>query len=313
MSDFCQTLDFIYEEIIIINKNYEICYWNNNMKAITNLDFEEVESKNILEVLPNLNTNYFKKTANDLFANGNKAFLSAAMHKNLISEYMDFNLYLSIINKGKSKYLLMEFVDVTSQFMQINKLKKYTNELYKLNLELKEKEIMIKKLAYYDNLTGISNRSLFYKLAEKMFESAKRNNNKMCLMFIDIDNFKCINDNYGHDAGDKAIVKVAEILKEATRENDIVARYGGDEFIVLLTQIKSHDDYKIVVSRIVNNKDNVLILCREKVEITMSIGISFYPNDGETIDKLLTKADKEMYIKKGQKKSHFVVKNFKKF
>ncbi len=302
MSDFCQVLDYVHEGIIIINENFEICYWNKNMKTITNQRFEDVENKNILEVLPNLNTNYFKKIANDLFTNGNKAFLSAAMHKHLINEKIDFNLYLSVIDEGKSKYLLMEIVDVTSQFMQINKLKNYVNELYKLNLELKEKERIIEKLAYYDNLTGVANRSLFYELAEKMLESAKRNNNIMCLMFIDIDKFKSINDKYGHEVGDKAIIKAAEILNDAVRENDIVARYGGDEFLILLSQIKSHEDYKIVMSRIVNNKSNFIVIEGEEIEISMSIGMSFYPNDGETIDKLLTKADKEMYIEKEQRR-----------
>lgn len=302
MSDFCQVLDYVHEGIIIINENFEICYWNKNMKTITNQRFEDVENKNILEVLPNLNTNYFKKIANDLFTNGNKAFLSAAMHKHLINEKIDFNLYLSVIDEGKSKYLLMEIVDVTSQFMQINKLKNYVNELYKLNLELKEKERIIEKLAYYDNLTGVANRSLFYELAEKMLESAKRNNNIMCLMFIDIDKFKSINDKYGHEVGDKAIIKAAEILNDAVRENDIVARYGGDEFLILLSQIKSHEDYKIVLSRIVNNKSNFIVIEGEEIEISMSIGMSFYPNDGETIDKLLTKADKEMYIEKEQRR-----------
>lgn len=302
MSDFCQVLDYVHEGIIIINENFKICYWNKNMKTITNQRFEDVENKNILEVLPNLNTNYFKKIANDLFTNGNKAFLSAAMHKHLINEKIDFNLYLSVIDEGKSKYLLMEIVDVTSQFMQINKLKNYVNELYKLNLELKEKERIIEKLAYYDNLTGVANRSLFYELAEKMLESAKRNNNIMCLMFIDIDKFKSINDKYGHEVGDKAIIKAAEILNDAVRENDIVARYGGDEFLILLSQIKSHEDYKIVMSRIVNNKSNFIVIEGEEIEISMSIGMSFYPNDGETIDKLLTKADKEMYIEKEQRR-----------
>lgn len=295
MNKFCKALDVLHGGIVILNKQLEICYWNNHMKTITNLSFEEVENKSVLSILPNLNTNYFKKTANDLFESGNKAFLSAAMHKNMLCENIDFNLNLSVIDEGEFKYLLLEFTDVTSQFIQIEKLKNYINELYKLNAELKEKEKTIEKLAYYDNLTGIPNRTLFYEIAEKMLENAKRNNNIMCLMFIDIDKFKRINDNYGHEAGDKAIIKVAEMLKKATRKNDIIARYGGDEFLVLLPQIKSYDDYKKVVSRIVNNKNNFVVLEGKEIKLSVSIGVSFYPDDGSTIDKLLVKADKEMY------------------
>ncbi len=297
-SKYCTALNNLHEGIVITNENLEICYWNHFMKSITNLDNEQVEQKNILSVLPNLNTNYFKRTVNNLFENGNRMFFSAAMHKHLLNENIDLNLNLSLIYEDEVKFLLLEFIDVTGQFIQINKLRNYINDLVILNEELKKKEKIIEKLAYYDNLTGVSNRTLFFNLAEKMLENAKRNNNEMCLLFLDIDKFKFINDNYGHEAGDKVIVKVAEILKEAIRNNDIVARYGGDEFLVLLSQIKSHDDYKTVISRIVNNKNNNITLEGNEIEISLSIGISFFPNDGDTIDKLLTKADKEMYIAK---------------
>ncbi|WP_313342005.1 diguanylate cyclase domain-containing protein [Sedimentibacter sp.] len=299
---FCKALDCLNEGIVIINEKLEICYWNSFMELITNLSLEQVEGKNIFVVLPNLNTNYFKKSANDLFKSGNKIFFSAAMHKHLVNDNIELNLNLSLINNGEeeSKYLLLEFINVTSQFLQINKLKQYINELIELNKQLKEKEKIIENLAYYDNLTGVSNRTLFYKIAGNMLENAKRSNSKMCLMFIDVDKFKSINDNYGHEAGDKVIVRVSEILKNAVRKNDIVARYGGDEFLVLLPQIKSFDDHKAVISRIADNKNDIIKLEGNAIKISLSIGVSFYPDDGDNLDKLITKADKEMYISKRQ-------------
>ena len=120
----------------------------------------------------------------------------------------------------------MECIDVTSQMLRVNQLKEYSNELYLLNKELKE----IEKLAYYDQLTGLANRTFFDDVAKKFLEKAKRNNSKIGLMFIDIDQFKEINDMYGHKIGDKTIVEVANILCKNTRKCDIVSRYGGDEF-----------------------------------------------------------------------------------
>lgn len=304
-SIFYKALNDVNEGIVILNKDMEICYWNNFMRSITGFSSEQTENKNIFLILPNLNTNYFNKSANEVFAGGNKVFFSAAMHKRLVNDNINLNLNLSLLEDGDSKFLLLEFIDVTNQFLQINKLKNYINELIKLNKQLKEKEKIIENLAYYDNLTGVSNRTLFYKVAENMLENAKRNNNIMCLMFLDIDKFKSINDNYGHEAGDRVISRVAEILKEATRKNDIVARYGGDEFLVLLPNIKTYNDYKVVVSRIANNKNNTIDFEGKEINISLSIGISFYPDDGETIDKLITKADKEMYISK-RRKSHVI-------
>ena len=295
---FSKILDNLNQGIVIINEKLEICYWISFMEQLTKLNYKQVENKNVLLVLPKLNTNYFKKSINDVIKNGNKAFFSAAMHKHLVNDNVELNLNLSLIYNGETKYLILEFINVTSQFLQINKLKQYINELVELNKQLKEKEKIIEKLAYYDNLTKVPNRTLFYKIAGNMLENAKRNSNMMCLMFIDIDKFKCINDSYGHEAGDKVIVRVAEILQNAVRKNDIVARYGGDEFLILLPQIKSLDDYKAVISRIADDKNNIINLEGNELEISLSIGVSFYPDDGDNIDKLITKADKEMYITK---------------
>ncbi len=300
MNKFYKALGVLNEGIVIIDKQLKVCYWNNYMETITNLTFDQVNNKSILSVLPKLNTNYFKKTVNDLFESGNKAFFSAAMHKDLLNESIDYNLNLSVIDEGESKYLLLEFIDVSCQFMQINKLKSYITELHKLNTKLKEKEKIIEKLAYYDSLTGVANRTLFYELAKKMLHNAKRNNHLMCLMFLDVDNFKCINDQYGHEIGDRALIKVAEILNNAVRKNDIVARYGGDEFLILLPKIQSYDDFKVIESRISESKD-ILSIDGNEIEISISVGKSFYPKDGDTIDKLITKADKDMYRNKRKK------------
>lgn len=293
------TLDCIDEGTIVLNEKYEILYWNNYMEYLTGIKLENVLQRNIYSVLPNLNKKYFKDLIQNIMQNECKMFLSAAMHKDLISIDKKLNLKISKLRSDDRNVILLEFIDVTNQFLHIEQLRKYVHDLYKLNKELKEKEKIIKNLAYYDKLTGVANRTLFYKYAEKFLDSAKRNNSLLGLMFIDVNKFKNINDTYGHEIGDRVLVRVADILTKATRKNDVVARYGGDEFLILLPDIKSLDNYKPIVSRIINNK-NKIINDEKQINISLSIGVSFYPKNGDSINELIVKADKAMYVAKNK-------------
>lgn len=296
-------LNNVNEGIVILDEQLEVCYWNNYMKDIMQINSEKASGKKIYELLPNLNKSYFNKAINDVLIKGCKMFFSAAMHKALISDKENFNIKMSSFERDNSKFLLLEFIDVTNQFIQINMLKDNIQKLHKVNMELKDKERIIKKLAYYDKLTDVANRTLFYELSEKYLETAKRENTLLGLMFIDVNKFKNINDTYGHEVGDEVLINVAKTFKESVRKNDIIARYGGDEFLILLPNIKKYDNYKRIVSRIINNKNRKIIINNEEITISLSIGISFYPDNGDSIDQLIKEADRGMYIaKKGDGK-----------
>ena len=178
-------------------------------------------------------------------------------------------------------------------------------ELSKVNKELKEKEKIIESMAYHDCLTEVYNRRFFYTLAEKYIESAKREQSILGLMFIDINNFKFINDSYGHEAGDKALVQVAKILSQVSRKNDTGARYGGDEFLILLPNLLSPQNFKIIASRIHEHPERFIKLRGEEIELSFSIGISHFPDDGDSIDQLICKADQSMYAAKSRKKGMY--------
>lgn len=293
-------LNDVSEGIIILNENLEISLFNNYMERITGFPKEEVLNNNIYDILPKINVNYFSNAIKNVIDNDSKIFFSAAMHQGLINSKYNLNLKISRFIENESKYLLLEFIDVTNQFIQINALKEYVHELCKVNKKLKQKEKIIKNLAYYDNLTKVANRTLFFELAEKFLINAKRNNHMLGVMFIDVDNLKTINDTYGHEAGDLVLVKVAEILKETTRKNDIVARHGGDEFLILLPYIKTLDNNDVIVSRIAD-KNKTVKFNDIDINISLSIGIGFFPYDGDTIDKLIAKADRAMYDDKKRK------------
>ena len=291
-------LNNINEGIVILNDELKVCLWNNYMESITGIGNKHALNNSIYEILPSLNRNYFVKAMNDSVNDHGKMFFSAAMHKDMINSKRNFNLQMSGFENDGSKFLLLEFIDVTNQFIQIKRLKDFVSELYNVNRELKEKEKVIKNLAYYDKMTGVANRTLFYELAEKFLNNAKRNNALLGLMFIDVDKFKSINDTYGHEVGDQVLIRVAKILSEATRKNDIVARHGGDEFLILLPNMKNINNYEGIVSRIINNKNKAVNFNGHEIRISLSIGISFYPNDADSIDKLIVKADKAMYTAK---------------
>lgn len=292
------TLNCINEGIVLLNEKLEIIFWNDYMEYLTKVNLHTVIGKNIYDILPNLDKRYFRHTIDNILRNGYSMFFSAAIHKNIIETDRRLNLKISRIDEEKENSILFEFTDVTNQFLRIDQLKEYVKELYMLNEKLKEKEKTINTLAYYDFLTGVANRTLFYKVADKFYYNSKRNNSILGLMFIDVDKFKEINDTYGHKKGDEVLVLVSKILENSTRNGDLVARYGGDEFLVLLPNIKDYDDIELIASRILKEKNKIFSLTENQIEISLSIGISIFPKDGNNIDELITRADEAMYVAK---------------
>ena len=161
---------------------------------------------------------------------------------------------------------------------------------------LRQVEAKLRFLAHHDPLTELTNRSLFNERLDSALRSARRHQATLALLFLDINDFKSINDTHGHAAGDRVLCVVARRLEGCLRETDTVARMGGDEFTVLLTNIQSEDAVSSKVEQIL--KVMAEPLGAEFGEIRMpscSIGVACYPADGEDADRLLSHADGEMY------------------
>lgn len=163
------------------------------------------------------------------------------------------------------------------------------------------------KMALIDKLTGLHNRAYFYSELELEVQRVKRTDVGFSIFFIDLDGFKNVNDTFGHNVGDELLVQVSARLKSLVREVDIVGRIGGDEFTILVTNIKEDRDVSLVAQKIVKSLNEPFFINRNKVQIGASIGISFFPKDAEDVESLVKKADSAMYEAKNSGKNHFVI------
>ena len=160
-------------------------------------------------------------------------------------------------------------------------------------------------MAGHDDLTQLPNRSLFLERLQTALYQHARHNEMLALMFIDLDGFKQVNDQYGHDAGDEMLVKLAAIFGHCVRKTDTVARFGGDEFVILLTGLVDKDDAAIVAEKILLYLQEPLSLSVCQALVGASIGIAIYPHDGTDAATLLKSADKLMYQVKQQGKRQY--------
>ncbi|MCW8837235.1 MAG: EAL domain-containing protein, partial [Thiovulaceae bacterium] len=172
-------------------------------------------------------------------------------------------------------------------------------------------EQMIERLAYYDSLTNLPNRLLFKDRVKTAISNAKRHKTKVAIMFLDLDNFKIVNDTLGHSVGDKLLVYVSKLLNDILRENDTISRVGGDEFTILLTDIHSENDAQHIAKKIFNSLEGEHEIDFHKLLISTSIGIALYPDSALDIDKLIRNADTAMYEAKKANKNNYKVFNNK--
>ena len=169
----------------------------------------------------------------------------------------------------------------------------------------KEYESTIMQLAYYDSLTSLPNRRMFIDTFSKTIARMKRQGLLAAILYLDLNRFKVINDTLGHSAGDQLLKEVAVKLSQCVRLSDTLARFGGDEFIILLSEISRIEDIVKVVERVFLSLDLPIKLNEHEVTVSTSIGISIFPDDGDDIETLLKKADVAMYRAKSNKKNSY--------
>ncbi len=195
-----------------------------------------------------------------------------------------------ISRKGK------ETVIIENKFTKLRQKLKDDNlraEFKKIESAVKKSRKRLSSLAKVDKLTGLHNRQYFDKVSKDEFTKTKERNLDFSILFIDIDHFKNVNDTYGHKKGDDALRTIAQLIYASCRKSDFVARYGGEEIVVILPNTTSRDAVSVAqeIINIVAKQTKKLL----GIRITVSIGVATYPGDGENLKKILESADKALY------------------
>lgn len=207
-------------------------------------------------------------------------------------------------DKHKDGTVFPKWTSITANRNEQGEITHYFAHYIDLSLK-KQSEDKIEYLVHHDNLTGLLNRhSLEARIAQSLAH-AKRNQELVALVVLDIDHFKTINDSLGHAVGDQLLIEIAQRLSLSVRESDILGRMGGDEFIICLTQLSHVNDVHITLKKILESLNQAYTFLGVHTHITASAGVSIYPNDGIDANQLFKNADAAMYHAKASGRNQF--------
>jgi len=280
------SLDEYYREVLVFHpQTFQFIKANSLACVDTGFTPEEIKQKTFIELAPNLDPKKLSQMCDSLI---NKirpmvSFETAFNRKDGSSYPAECKLQL-VEPKGSDSEILVWVQDLT---------------------ERKQMENTIRQMAYYDSLTGLPNRNLLNDRLAVALANASRNNQKVAILFLDLDHFKTINDSLGHEAGDHLLQKVSLRIKEILRKQDTIARMGGDEFIILIPGLTDTDHTARLAEKILDAITPVFKIGDNELYIGCSIGISIFPDDGMEIKTLLKNSDLAMYRAKERGRNTF--------
>ncbi len=285
-SSFKETVDNLFLGVCFVDKDKKITYWNRGAENIMGLDEKAVMGKKFgipKEECPIL------LTLNDGEQRESDAFL-----KHRQGQRVHVTFRVSPIRDSEDKIVgaTIMFHDISKEIILVNKIKE------------------LQRTSSYDFLTGLPNRLMFAKALTARFEEMQRNNRAFGLIFLDIDNFKAINDTYGHNVGDLVLQMVSKKLGTTLRPYDVLGRWGGEEFVVLVPHV-NREQLHVVSSRLRSMVERASLFTGDSVvKVTLSIGATLSKSE-DTIDSLIKRADGLMYISKttGKNKVTLEMKN----
>jgi diguanylate cyclase (GGDEF)-like protein/PAS domain S-box-containing protein len=199
-----------------------------------------------------------------------------------------------IWNKRKNGELYPEIITITALKDEFDIATHYV-AIFTDITEIKNQQKQLEVLAYYDPLTRLPNRTLFADRFSMAALKCKRNNSLLAICFLDLDDFKPVNDLYGHDIGDQLLIKVAERITSILRESDSISRQGGDEFILLLGEVQNINQIQNLMDRLLSCVTQPYFIDDKCLSISVSAGITVYPSDNSDLDTLIRHADQAMY------------------
>jgi len=209
-----------------------------------------------------------------------------------------------IWNRRKNNEIYPEWLSITAVLDDNNDISHYIGIFSDSSTE-SEGDERLYHLAHYDSLCDLPNRMLFYDRLRQSLSRSRRNDQKIAVMFMDLDNFKTVNDEYGHTVGDEILQQVSKRVVATLRESDTIARIGGDEFTLIITDIDDVDSVSSIAEKILATTKQAYSLHGHEFSISTSIGISLFPDNSEDINMLVKQADIAMYKAKREGKNRF--------
>ncbi|QOG11564.1 GGDEF domain-containing protein [Arcobacter sp. FWKO B] len=204
-------------------------------------------------------------------------------------------------------FILSSKIELENIYMNVNFIKSYITEAAP-NIEVKLLLQALKESAFKDSLTGLYNRKFLDEHIKKLIPQMDRDNKKLAILMLDMDHFKAVNDEYGHDIGDLALKELAKVLQDNIRESDVVVRFGGEEFIVLLVGINSSQEALKVADKLRHkvSQNEIKVYENTTIRKTISIGMAIYPDNSTSIDAIFKYADIALYEAKRKGRNRVV-------
>jgi diguanylate cyclase (GGDEF)-like protein/PAS domain S-box-containing protein len=272
---------------------------NDRFAQAFGLAREDIISRTDFELFPPEFAAQFR--ANDAKVLGG----GAALEVEEVALYRDGRWHTSIVHKfpvldghGRITALGGVVTDITERKRLEEALNQKNIQLsaaIAAEIALREDQQRLTLIANHDALTGVASRTLLQQRVEHAIAVSRRSSRLFALLFIDLDQFKDVNDSFGHDAGDQVLREVAMRLAGCLREVDTIARQGGDEFVVLLEDVETPEEVEQIAARMQEVLAEPLAIAGGEIQVTSSIGVALYPRHGETVSALLGKADLAMY------------------
>jgi diguanylate cyclase (GGDEF)-like protein/PAS domain S-box-containing protein len=247
----------------------------------------------------------------DVLGEHPRMFHSARQSPELYAEMSDALLtqghwHGEVWNCRKNGEIYLERLTISAEKNADGLLQHYVSLITDITL-MKEHHEQLERMAHYDVLTNLPNRVLLADRLSQSMVQCQRRNKSLAVAFMDLDGFKAVNDCHGHNVGDELLIEVAHRMKEALREGDTLARIGGDEFIAVIVDLENIEDSVPVLKRLLKAASDPVYLGDAVMQVSASIGVSFYPQDHAGADLLMRHADQAMYIAKqsGKNRYHF--------
>lgn len=209
-----------------------------------------------------------------------------------------------IWNRRKSGEVYAEWLTISAVCNASNEIQHFVG-LFSDITAMKDFQQQLQHIAHYDALTHLPNRVLLAERLQQALIHSQRHHSMVAIAFLDLDGFKAINDLHGHDVGDRVLITIAERLKSALRDGDTLARIGGDEFVAVITSMEKLANIELVLQRLVSAAAEYLNLDNRVLQVTASIGVTLFPQDGVDAEQLIRHADQAMYIAKQAGKNRY--------